>query len=79
MQLSNGSLSEEDCSESTSMGVLCKSSGVEPINTDKINKMFYCSLSDVGLIQFVKDHDWLPGKCKEVKYDLKDCKKKKRS
>ena len=53
------------------MGIICKHSGIEYINTVKQNKMFYCNLADIGLM------DYIDGKWKEAKYKLTDCKKKR--
>lgn len=55
----------------TGMGVICKSSGIDYVNTEKKNKMFYCDLKQIGLVESVN------GKLKEVKYLLKDCNKKR--
>ena len=57
--------------KTSEMGIICKNSDEEYVNTHKQNKMFYCDLGAIGLM------DNVDGKWKEVKYLLKDCKKKR--
>ena len=57
------------------MGALCKSSGGEYVNKDKVNGFFYCNLSDIGFIEKVNGTN----RWKEVKYELKNCRDKKRA
>merc|ERR1711892_564158 len=79
IRINNGEFNDVECDKRhsgtvkqlTGMGVICKSSGVDYVNTDKKNKMFYCDLEQIGLVELIK------GKLKEGKYSLSDCKKKR--
>ena len=70
----DGKAKNADCDKTTSMGVFCKGSGEEYVNYDKINGYFYCSLSDIGLMEKQPNGSW-----KEIKYLLKNCKQQKRA
>merc|ERR1711892_884394 len=79
IRINNGEFNDVACDKRhsgtakqlTGMGVICKSSGVDYVNTDKKNKMFYCDLEQIGLVELIK------GKFKEGKSSLSDCKKKR--
>ena len=79
IRMNNGEFNDVECDKRHSgpaknlqgMGVICKHSGVDYVNTDKKAKIFYCDLVKIGLMELVN------GKPKEVKYLLKDCNKKR--